>query len=163
MTTQHRYFSFSLPPSLPSSSLTPLLFFSIYFSLSLCLSGAVSQCKLLLTPGPEGKKAKRGDGMLVLFYKTKRSDGKWCKEREKLITMKCDTTDHLKLSNSLTLHQGCCKRVCPPVVLGSFASIFQSFPIMHNFSIHFLFLLHQESSFWFVCFDLCLCECFCDI
>lgn len=30
---------------------------------------------------------------------------------------------------------------------------------MHNFSIHFLFLLHQENSFWFVCFDLCLCVC----
>lgn len=49
--------------------------------------------------------------------------------------------------------------VCPPVVLGSFAFIFQSFTLVHNFCIHFLFLLHQENSFRFVCFDLCVCMC----
>lgn len=49
--------------------------------------------------------------------------------------------------------------VYSPVVLGSFAFIFQSFLIVHNFCIHFLFLLHQENSFRFVCFDLCLCMC----
>jgi len=76
VTKQYQYFNQALP-------LSPLFCFSLSFSLSLCLSGAVSQYKLHLTPGPERKKAKRGEGMLVLFYKTKRGEGKWCKERER--------------------------------------------------------------------------------